>query len=43
VLGIVILAFALGLRKGLLGFLTDLWARRAAGGKPQTSPARRAA
>jgi branched-chain amino acid transport system permease protein len=28
VLGIVILVFALGLRKGLLGFLTDLLARR---------------
>jgi branched-chain amino acid transport system permease protein len=37
VLGIVILAFALGLRKGLLGFLVDLWARRAA---PQAPPAR---
>jgi len=28
VLGIVILCFALGLRKGLLGFIADLWARR---------------
>ena len=28
VLGIVILCFALGMRKGLLGFLVDLWARR---------------
>jgi branched-chain amino acid transport system permease protein len=30
VLGIVILAFALGLRKGLLGFLVQPWSRRAA-------------
>jgi branched-chain amino acid transport system permease protein len=28
VLGIVILCFALGLRKGLLGFIADLWAKR---------------
>lgn len=28
VLGIVILCFALGLRKGLLGLVADLWARR---------------
>jgi branched-chain amino acid transport system permease protein len=35
VLGIVILVFALGLRKGLLGFLVDAWSKRggaAAGG-----------
>jgi branched-chain amino acid transport system permease protein len=43
VLGIVILAFALGLRKGLLGFLADLWARRAAGAKPEATAARPAA
>jgi branched-chain amino acid transport system permease protein len=30
VLGIVILLFALGMRKGLLGFLVDVWARYAA-------------
>jgi branched-chain amino acid transport system permease protein len=29
VLGVVILCFALGLRKGLLGSALDLWARRA--------------
>jgi branched-chain amino acid transport system permease protein len=38
VLGIVILAFALGLRKGLLGFLADLWAKRAAAAKPAPAP-----
>jgi len=43
VLGIVILCFALGLRKGLLGFLADLWGRRAAGAKPETSAVRPAA
>jgi branched-chain amino acid transport system permease protein len=30
VLGIVILLFALGLRRGVLGFAADLWAKRAA-------------
>jgi branched-chain amino acid transport system permease protein len=30
VLGIVILAFALGLRKGLLGFLVEAWSKRGA-------------
>jgi branched-chain amino acid transport system permease protein len=30
VLGVVILCFALGLRKGLLGFVADLWAKVAA-------------
>jgi branched-chain amino acid transport system permease protein len=30
VLGIVILVFALGLRKGVLGFVVQLWAKRAA-------------
>ncbi|HYL17459.1 MAG TPA: branched-chain amino acid ABC transporter permease, partial [Burkholderiales bacterium] len=30
VLGIVILVFALGLRTGLLGLVSDLWAKRAA-------------
>ena len=34
VLGIVILAFALGLRKGLLGFAVDLWAKRTAPARP---------
>ncbi len=34
VLGIVILCFALGLRKGLLGLFVDLWAKRRA---PETS------
>lgn len=29
VLGVVILVFALGLRRGLLGFVSDLWTRRA--------------
>jgi branched-chain amino acid transport system permease protein len=38
VLGIVILAFALGLRKGLLGFLADRWAKRAAAAKPAPAP-----
>ena len=33
VLGIVILVFALGLRKGLLGLFVDVWARRAARGQ----------
>ena len=28
VLGIIILVFALGLRKGLLGTLVDLWSKR---------------
>jgi branched-chain amino acid transport system permease protein len=44
VLGIVILCFALGLRKGLLGFAVDLWARRASAATgiagAATSPAR---
>ncbi|HEX7812676.1 MAG TPA: branched-chain amino acid ABC transporter permease [Burkholderiales bacterium] len=31
VLGIIILMFALGLRKGLLGFLVSAWSKRAAG------------
>jgi branched-chain amino acid transport system permease protein len=31
VLGIVILMFALGLRKGLLGFLVGWWRQRRAG------------
>jgi branched-chain amino acid transport system permease protein len=30
VLGIVILMFALGLRKGLLGFVVDFWVNRKA-------------
>jgi hypothetical protein len=30
VLGIVILFFALGMRKGLLGLVVDLWAKRVA-------------
>jgi len=34
VLGIVILFFALGLRKGLLGFVVDVWAKRAAPKQP---------
>jgi branched-chain amino acid transport system permease protein len=40
VLGIVILFFALGMRKGLLGFLVDLWAKRApaAGGAGNAAP-----
>jgi branched-chain amino acid transport system permease protein len=38
VLGIVILAFALGLRKGLLGFVVDQWAKRAAAAKPASVP-----
>jgi branched-chain amino acid transport system permease protein len=33
VLGIVILCFALGLRKGLLGLVADLWARRSGADK----------
>ena len=33
VLGIVILCFALGLRKGLLGFIVDAWNKRAAPGR----------
>lgn len=37
VLGIVILAFALGLRTGLLGFLAVLWSKRAGGRR--TTPA----
>jgi len=42
VLGIVILLFALGLRKGVLGLVTDLWARRVAatkGGSSAATPA----
>mgnify|MGYP001166124025 FL=1 len=31
VLGIVILVFALGLRKGLLGLIVDVWAKRGTG------------
>jgi len=42
VLGVVILAFALGLRKGLLGFLVDVWSKRPAA-KATTNPARPAA
>jgi len=34
VLGIVILFFALGLRKGLLGFVVDVWARPASPNQP---------
>jgi len=43
VLGIVILAFALGLRKGVLGFLKDWWTKRAAGTKGRQSAATPAA
>lgn len=39
VLGIVILFFALGLRKGLLGFLVDVWARYASPKQPAAQPA----
>jgi len=42
VLGIVILCFALGLRKGLLGFAVDIWHRRASP-KPATAVAARPA
>ena len=38
VLGIVILCFALGLRKGLLGLMVDLFARRRADGPAAESP-----
>jgi branched-chain amino acid transport system permease protein len=43
VLGIVILLFALGLRKGVLGFLEDLWAKRIAGTKSRPGAATPAA
>lgn len=43
VLGIVILLFALGLRKGVLGFLEDLWAKRSAGTKSRPGAATPAA
>src|SRR5689334_12021515 len=43
VLGIVILAFALGLRKGVLGFLKDWWTKRTAGTKARHSAATPAA
>jgi branched-chain amino acid transport system permease protein len=39
VLGVVILLFALGLRKGLLGFLVEAWSkRRGAGASAATAP-----
>lgn len=41
VLGIVILLFALGLRKGLLGFAVDIWNRYAAPGRAPQAMARR--
>lgn len=44
VLGIVILFFALGMRKGLLGFVVDLWAKRAPaahGGAGDSAPGKR--
>lgn len=43
VLGIVILVFALGLRKGLLGLVADLWARRAPSQRRETEAAAAAA
>ena len=43
VLGIVILLFALGLRRGVLGFAADLWAKRAANARDPASQARPAA
>ena len=43
VLGIVILLFALGLRRGVLGFAADLWAKRAAAARGGASQARPAA
>jgi len=43
VLGIVILLFALGLRRGVLGFAADLWAKRAATARVAASQARPAA
>ena len=43
VLGIVILLFALGLRRGVLGFAADLWAKRAATARDPASQARPAA
>lgn len=39
VLGIVILCFALGLRKGLLGFLVELWRKRNPAARPAPAPA----
>jgi branched-chain amino acid transport system permease protein len=39
VLGIVILAFALGLRKGLLGFIVDFWSKHARAARAETSAA----
>jgi len=38
VLGIVILVFALGLRKGLLGFISDFWGRRGTTAERAPSP-----
>ena len=43
VLGIVILLFALGLRRGVLGFAADLWAKRAAAARDAASQATPAA
>ena len=43
VLGIVILLFALGLRRGVLGFAADLWAKRGAAARAAASQARPAA
>ena len=42
VLGIVILFFALGMRKGLLGFTVDLWKRRVSSRQPEAVTAQRA-
>ncbi len=42
VLGIVILFFALGMRKGLLGFTVDLWKRRVSSRQPEAMTAQRA-
>jgi len=39
VLGVVILCFALGLRKGLLGFALDAWAKRGGAGRSAPRPA----
>ncbi|MEO8166308.1 MAG: branched-chain amino acid ABC transporter permease [Betaproteobacteria bacterium] len=41
VLGIVILFFALGLRKGLLGFIVDLWQRHVSTRQPEAVAAQR--
>src|SRR5262245_17912017 len=43
VLGTVILLFALGLRRGVLGFATDLWAKRGSAARHAASQARPAA